>query len=107
MREVCFVGWRGGEGGSGVCSGGSSFLTGVVWDANTSSCTGSLLGSGFVLNSDSALNSGPVFDDGSILTDCSVVNGNCVFGSDTGLNSIVFAGDNFLHGGLLLNCGSV
>src|SRR5271170_3030195 len=38
------VDWRSGEEGSGICSGSSSLLTGVLSGANTSSCTGSLLG---------------------------------------------------------------
>ena len=105
--------WRSGEEGSGICSGNSSFLTAVLSGANTSSRTGSLLGSGSVLNSDSilngdsvlnsdsALNDGPVFDNGSTLNGGSAVNRDCVLGSGSVLKSGSVFGD-----GLLLNSGS-
>ena len=97
--------WRSGEEGNNICSGGSSFLASVLSGANTSSCTGSLLGSGSVLNSDPALNGGPAFDNGSILNGASTVNRNCVLGSGSVLKSGSVFGNGFLlNSGSLLGC---
>ena len=90
------MGWRSSEGGSWICSGGTS-SSGVAWGADTCSRTSSLAGSCFVLNS------GSVLDNGSILIGGSAVKRNRVMRSGSVLNNVVFAGENFSPSDLFLH----